>query len=317
MNEDRGWSDDPKVVLRHLVVCWLGEYHENDRGTIPSTSDVARGLNASINDVLDVVEGLAADGLAQPLDGMDLSAAGAWLRPEGKAQASTWRTKRSSTRQRAAACRDALLDWLYDQNRSLFDITPFLQSPRAKYFGEPFTEDEAHDALAFLMNAGLAGGTRTSAKVVARPYIMDEGRACVERFESSVPAWQSPSQAPAGPTYTTSVSGSPGAQIMAGSPGGQQSSTVVISSAGRTQLAGTADQLIEALAALDLDEASKAEATDAAMHLRSLAQQPDGDKGRARALLGVIAASAATAAGTDGGQKLMHLIAQGMQAITG
>jgi hypothetical protein len=250
------------------------------------------------------------------MDTLDLSGAGAALTATGKTEASDWLTKQRSTRHRAAASRDALLDWLYEQDRNLPDATRFLRDPRAHYFGDPFDVAEIHPALSFLMTAGLASGFKTSSPVVGRPQITDNGRVCVERYNSDIAEWQIPTPGQAGPVYTSHIHNSPAAQIMAGSAGGQQSSTVMISAEGRTRLASTAGRLIEALAALDIDEASRTEAIDSAERLKRLAQEPNADTGRARALFGVIATSAAVAAGTEAGQAVMHLIADGMQSIT-
>lgn len=314
MNTERGWSAYPRVVLKYRVVRWVADFHRENPGNLPSNNQIAVTLGASLNDVVEVTAWMAAEGLAQPSDGLVPASYSVYLTAEGMALASQWGADSASSRLRREGCRDALLD-LLDEDAKPSDAHGLRADTRGWFLGTQFSEQDCDEAVTHLHEIGLVEATPIAEGAPLHPSLSADGKRCVEQFDGSVVAWQNRGQNRGGDTYTSQVYGSPGAQVMAGSPGGQQSSTVTITNIGRQQLLTIADQIIENVAVLDLDDTSRVEAATAARDLRDLADQPNADKGRARALLGVIATSAAGVVGTESGQALMHLISQGVQAI--
>ncbi len=297
MNFDRGWSDNSGVVLRHRLVAWLEQYHRENPGLIPTNSMVAEALAAPIEEVIEITNSLHAQGLANAPDRLVPSEGNAWLNSQGKAVAAEWQTRRNSRAQRRTACRDAALDWLYAQPKDIPDATGFLADVRSHYFGEQFTEDELVDAVEYLRNVGLVTGFDSSAPMLLRPRVTEDGMSCVERFDSSVAAWQDRDR---GRVETTSYhfTGNQGLNFAQESPGAQQS--VTISTDARRQVLQVADALEQTLPVLQLAPDDEREAVATVRELRDVVETPE-DVGRAekalRAAKRLAVSGAAQAAG--------------------
>jgi hypothetical protein len=315
MNDQRGWSADPAISRLHRVVNWIEHYEREHPGTIPTNRMIAEGVALPVEDIIRTTTLLAARGLAKSADSMGPEATGVWLTAAGHDLVSTWRAARSSARQRRVACRDAVLDWFDEQSERVRDSSAFLRDVRASYYGEPFTPDEAQQAVSFLHGNGLIdGATVAEGEDVYNAKITDDGRVCVEQYGSTVADWMNRAQR-GGDTITT-ITNSPGAQWMNESPAAQQTARLTtLSTDARRQVAHIADEIFIALDAVDLSPEQRQEAKAAATELRELAANPTAEKGRLRSSLGVIATAALGAMGTETGKHVLELIQQAMRAI--
>jgi len=307
---DRGWSADPSVVLRHRVVKWLAEQQREDPRKIKLNADVAEALAANVDDVVATVDLLGDEGLCQPEDSLNPASSSAILTPTGASLASSWATARASRRQRVPACRDALLDWLYEQTDEVADVTPFLTDVRAHFFGDQFTEAEANEAVTYLGEVGLATGV-TVAEIdsLLRPKVTADGKTCVERCDSSVGAWF----ARTGSGTTFSISNSQGVTIASNSPGATQ--TVTITTDARQQMLQTADALLATLPVLGLDPEDVDRAHDVAERLRAEAEQEESEPGRLRAVLKDARTIAVSGTGSAAGVGIVALAQQIGQSL--
>lgn len=307
---DRGWSADSSVVLRHRTVTWLAERQREEPGRIKSNADVAAALDADVRDVVAAVDLLAADGVCMPGDGMVPASSSARLTPVGASLASAWATARASLRQRRAACRDALLEWLYEQPGEVSDVTAFLPDVRARFFGDPFSEAEANEALDYLGEVGLAKGISVAwGGSLLRPDVTADGKTCVERYNSSVGAWLARS----GTGTTFSISNSQGVTIASNSPGATQ--TVTITTDARQQMLQTADALLATLPVLGLDPEDVDRAHEVAERLRAEAEREESEPGRLRAVLKDARTIAVSGTGSAAGVGLVALAQQIGQSL--
>lgn len=307
---DRGWSADPSVVLRHRVVMWLAEQKYEQPSRINSNTDVAESLAVDVRDVAAAVDLLGADGLCLPGDGMDPVSSSARLTPAGASLAGTWATSRRSLRQRRAACKDALLDWLYEQPGDLRDAGQFQADVRAYFYDDQFNEAEVSLALAHLQELGLVQGKRTAqSDRLLRPRVTSDGSTCVERYDSNVGAWL----ARAGSGTTFSISHSQGVTIASNSPGATQ--TVTITTDARQQMLQTADALVATLPVLGLDPEDVDRAHEVADRLRSEAEQEESEPGRLRAVLKDAGTIAVSGTGSAAGVGIVALAQQIGQSL--
>ena len=313
MDNIRGWSNDPNVTLGHRVLTWVAEYQPDSPG-LASVGAVAEALQASADEVSIIVDNFASEGLAieGKTYGVESSIAG--LTSTGLALASDMAAKRASTKDRRRACRDAVLDFLYaNDKRPHLDAPDFLADPRSYFWGERFTVDDWQEALKFLANEKLISGMLVgNRRRFIRPIIVHRGRVCVENYNSDVVAFTSPLSAPSNVT-TTTIANSPGAQWMSDSPGAQQTATVTISQDNRQQLLQIADQIAEQIVGLPAEVATTVNA--GVEELRQAATPDHPDEGWVKAALGKIALSVAVAVGTDEGRKIIDLIGHAGQLL--
>lgn len=105
------------------------------------------------------------------------------------------RHTRADKRQRKAACRDAMMDWLYAQDatttaESLIRNT-MLNDPRhGLWWGEVFTARDLDDAAAWLKRNGLVDGPMIAQEEgPVRLFLTDDGVTCVEDFGGDTGAY--------------------------------------------------------------------------------------------------------------------------------
>lgn len=277
---ERGWSADPGVVLRYRVIGWLADYQREQPGCIPLNGDIAEALRVDSASVVLVTGLLASEDLCWV--GTGLRAASVPVKPEPGLNrlASKWAAARASRKERRTACRDALLDWLYEQPGEVSDVNPFLADVRSAFFGDQFTEAEANEAITYLGKVGLATGV-TVAEIdsLLGPEVTEDGKTCVERYDSNVGAWLA--RTGSGPTFA--ISNSQGVTIASNSPGAAQ--TVTITTDARQQMHQTADALLAILPVLGLNQEDEARARDVAERLRLEAEQAQSEPGRVRGVL--------------------------------
>jgi hypothetical protein len=248
--EDRGWSANPADVTAHRVVLWMHNRQQADSGGIPTSGHAADDLGVPSREVVGVIERLHERGLAMAPASYSFDGANASLTDEGLSLASAWHIARDNPRARRVACRDAVLDWMDEQDESLPDALSIARDPRSFFFGRQFTENEINAAVDHLAALGLVRGSQTSSPVLVRPTVTPEGRTCVERYGSSVAAWEGRS-ASASTSYT--FTGNQGLNFAANSPGAVQ--TVTMNTDNREQVLHVADALEQMTPALGLSDA--------------------------------------------------------------
>lgn len=310
VNEDRGWSPDPSVVLRHRVVCWLGAFHRSDPTTLPSNSDVAEALGVLVPDVVDSTEALAAEGLANPPEGMVASANSAWLTAAGRRLASGWDANRRSVRRRRSACRDAMLDWLYEVPQRPTDARGLLVDTRGWFFGQQFTDANVGEAVTHLHGIGLVEASTIAEGPPVQPFLSEEGKECVERYDSSVAAYLDRKR---GGGTNISVTGSQGVNVAADSAGAQQS--VTITSNTRQQLVQIADALDATRPVLGLSTEDDERAQAIVLRLRDEAERDEGDPSKMQRLLQDVRTIAVSGSGSAAGMGIIALAQQVAHAL--
>jgi len=102
---------------------------------------------------------------------------------------------RADKRQRKAACRDAMVDWLYSQDATTaadnLVRNAMLDDPRhGLWWAEPFTARDLDDAAAWLKRNGLVDGPMVEQEEgPVRLYLIDGGVTCVEDFGADTGAY--------------------------------------------------------------------------------------------------------------------------------
>ena len=184
-NNDRGWSPYQLELIKVQLLDLAIENCTNS--TIPLLSDYASDLTADNQLLMTAVKALVAEGLVaadERLGGI----VGVVPTDRGEIVATQRRELRKDRKLRSKACREAILDWLYAQNHPV--LTAFKADTRARYFGEPFSDDEIQSATRDLRDKGLVKGTVTANGWVPRPNITVDGKAVVEDFDSSISTYE-------------------------------------------------------------------------------------------------------------------------------
>ncbi len=181
--------------------------------------------------------------------------------------------------QRRVAVRDALLHWLYDQPKGTRDVTGFLSDWRSWFYGQQVTEPEVVEAQDSLYECGLITGKPNSSPVLILPRLTKDGEACVERFGSSVGAWQDRGTA----GTAINITGSHGVNVAANSPGADQSITLTTDV--RRQLLLVADAFEQTLPCLGLSAADEDEARAEVEELRQEVAHESADQNQLAKLL--------------------------------
>lgn len=209
-----GWTRDRAELIAWQVLVWLAQQPSgHDGDTAPFRED--RGLAAE--DLLSAMRRLRSEGFTERPDFMVADETWADVTNAGHVEAQRIEAARSDRSKRAIACREALLDWLYENEvgprPSHYPVTShFLGDTRAYFFGDPFAESEVDRAAAFLKNQGLIAGIDTAQSAgPVRSKITGRGLRLVEEQGGRlyVPATSTPS-------FTNVIHGSVG-QIAQGS----------------------------------------------------------------------------------------------------
>jgi hypothetical protein len=111
-------------------------------------------------------------------------------------QAEQWRDIRANMRLRRAACRDALVDWLYGQD-AVTDMPPFpvvdqmlADRRHGLWFAAPFTVDDLDEASAWLERHGLINGPKIDQRSgPIHAYLTDAGASCAADFDCRTDAY--------------------------------------------------------------------------------------------------------------------------------
>ena len=100
-----------------------------------------------------------------------------------------------------AACRQAIVLWLYKGGCGAAGTDQFIPAGSYQFYGSPFAEDEASDAITYLLDRGLIQGIKTWGPVLARPALTTVGIECVEHHGRDVRAFRTTPQKGASVTF--------------------------------------------------------------------------------------------------------------------
>jgi hypothetical protein len=136
-------------------------------------------------------------------------------------QAHAWverlRATRANKQLRRAACRDAMVDWLYSRDAVSPQVMPARDEipndpGRGTWFGQPFSEADLDEAAAWLHRNGLVGGiTVGELEGPVRLHLTDSGAECAEDFASDTRSYIDKQRQPAthGPTINIQTNSGP------------------------------------------------------------------------------------------------------------
>lgn len=304
----RGWSNDPNVTLGHRILMYAAEHPQG------GIEEVSEALGADPADVGAIVDALGGEGLL--VDDHRLSGPTVDLGPAGQRLLQSWAAARSRRASRAMACRSALLDWLYEQSD---DRSPegheLLGDVRGYFYGVQFNSADIDEARVFLAEQGLLLGIQVyGGPGHLRPTITNQGKICVEQFDSDVAAFLAPTRRENSVNYNTSIHGSSGFQVANASPGASMHSTVTITDDHRQQLVEITRQIAEQISGLP--QSLQPEAQEALAELEAAVQDPAASRGRLRAAIDKIAITAVTAIGTEAGKAMAGLAGQAIGSLT-
>lgn len=141
-----------------------------------------------------------------------LNGVSASLEPRGAQYVEAVQGARAGRGQRQWALRQALLDWLYDQEAVGTSQSAtwdgFYLDMRSLYYGEPFSAHESDRAAAWLKRQGLIDGIDVAeAEGPVRAFVTDGGERCAERFDCDVRAYIEAKEQPVMNNTTWNVTG--------------------------------------------------------------------------------------------------------------
>ncbi|MGC1211997.1 MAG: hypothetical protein WA890_12120 [Micromonospora sp.] len=174
-----------------LVAGWLLDwgyaYSKDKPGLIPSVAEMMTDVGVEefvplvephVAVAMDALEGAGL--IKDPVmgygsRGMSLSI---WLTEAGRREAAARIERRKDNRARRVACRDAVLRWVYerDANGESTEVAEIVNSPYGWFNGELFSAADLVEAVRFLRERGLLGGTDET------PTIEPAGTECIEQY---------------------------------------------------------------------------------------------------------------------------------------
>jgi hypothetical protein len=246
----------------------LGAFHDFDDGLLDQT--------AADGEAMEQMGWVTRDYVMARMHGLYVIATAM-----GRALAAQIREQRSNRRVRERACSSALLSWLDAENAvgdasKALSLQGFYLDPRALYYGEMFTVDDADQAAAWLDRQGLIGGHHVDefAGPVAA-FLTDQGEECIEDYDGDVRRYMAAMKQPHPQhSFSVSVGGSvTGSMQIAGRDGVQTVSVTGSVDGLALALQGIAD-IIRALGYADAQEDELAEMTRTAV-AELQAEHPD------------------------------------------
>lgn len=122
---------------------------------------------------------------------------------------------RTNRAERAAACRQGLLLWIY--NTSPAGTDGFIRDGEYQFYGTAFTEDELREAVRYLRDRNLLSGTGAMGGAVMRPGLTAAGIDVVERYNGDLRAAEDDRKRPVGgDTYQQHFHGTVTGQVAQG-----------------------------------------------------------------------------------------------------
>lgn len=104
----------------------------------------------------------------------------------GRAERERVQNLRTNAVARTAACRQALLLFLYGPGRGIAGTDKVTEKGLYEFYATPFTNEEVADAVAYLADKTLITGIKTWGPVLARPALTAAGIDCVENNNGNV-----------------------------------------------------------------------------------------------------------------------------------
>lgn len=225
----------------------------------------------------------------------------------GRRQIEQVKRLRHNTAARAAACRQAILLWLYNDGRGTAGTDQFIPAATYRFYGTPFTEDELGDAVSYLLDRGLIQGIKTWGPVIARPALRTDGIECVEHYDGDVRAFLTPQQR--GPvTYNQNFNAPFSGQVAQGQTVHQVQHQGIDPAAAAEIFKAMRDALSEVMDSDDRDDAEHA-----IRELEAAVEDDDAAEvqkraGRLRRLATRVGSTALTAATTTGTNELLQML---------
>jgi hypothetical protein len=196
MNE-RGWGWTASEIRRVQLLEWIAAEsakHPVQASKVKSFYDAR--LDQSENDIgvasgdLDsIVEaGLVKDDFGAGIGGIEIM--GAWLEPQGSDRLERLHAQRAHKGQRRAACRDAMVAWLYSVDATIPERTVLRERmhqdlAHGMWQAMPFTPIDVDEAAGWLRDQGLVDGVASWQNTgPVRLYLTSSGIACAERFDA-------------------------------------------------------------------------------------------------------------------------------------
>lgn len=122
---------------------------------------------------------------------------------------------RASRVERAAACRQGLLLWIYNTKPAGTDS--FIRDGKYQFYGTAFTEDELREAVRYLRERSFLSGTGAMGGAVVRPSLTAAGIDVVEHYNGDLRAMEGDRKRPAGgDTYQQHFHGTVSGQVAQG-----------------------------------------------------------------------------------------------------
>lgn len=294
--EDRGWGWTASRIRQIRFIEWLVP-QSSSAAYIPvrpfyDTQPDGGSLTAPVvHDELRELDRRSLIHFAPGLGGVD--AYDALATAEGRRLAEEIRARRTDKRQRKAACRDAMVDWLYTRDATGPLTQPardqMLNDPRwGTWQAEPFSEDDLDAAAAWLHRQQLVDGVTVDEREgPVRLYLTDAGVACAEEFGSDTALYiaaQRPMTGLSG-SNTVTIYG-PASGVIVGSRGITQHAGDAIHSDGVdvAALARFAETVAQALSVLALAPGEHQAAQTLTGEIIQAASQPEPNHPRLRAL---------------------------------
>ena len=201
----RGWTRGGIDIQRIRFLDWV--YDNTRSGTVPRGQTYMEETGTD-KDTLEALVAYANEwGLVRVNGG--IGGPGAFslrLTDAGVTDVLERREHRKDKRARAAACRDAVIDWLYEKrldgtnNPNMGEIH---FAPQGHFEGDGFLKPEVHDVTLYLREQGLITGQGAMGAGVLRPALTAEGIDCADQYGSSVPTYLNRHQTSGDTTFHT------------------------------------------------------------------------------------------------------------------
>jgi hypothetical protein len=294
--EERGWGWTATQIRQARFIEWLAP--QSSSATYVSVKPF---YDAQLDN--DELTAAVVHGELQDLDQRSLIdfAAGlggigeydALATAQGRRFAEELQSLRADKRQRKAACRDAMVDWLYAREATSPLTQPvrdqMLDDPRwGMWLAEPFSPEDLDAAAAWLHRQHLVEGiTIDQCEGPVRLYLTDAGVACVEEFGSDTARYVAAQRTATGPSGSNVITiHGPASGVIVGSRGVTQQAGDAIQSSGVdvAALLRFAETVAQALPVLGLSPGDQDAAQVLTGQIVQVASRPESDHSRLKAL---------------------------------
>ncbi|BCW45180.1 hypothetical protein StoSoilB5_23640 [Arthrobacter sp. StoSoilB5] len=227
--------------------------------------------------------------------------------------AEDFKALRTDPRRRVKEVRDAVLNWLYDEQlkgANVLGISDFLKSSKNHFLGEPYSEEELARASNWLIDEEYIDGTKTWGAELLRPTITTRGSKVIEAEQSVNRALDA-----AGVTNNVTITGSKAVNVAL------QSSNVTQSNSMTRGQVEVVERILGSVRAM-LNPMVLGVSEDVTTEAQVIANEVDGeiyslapDAGKVRALLLKLVDLAVTGTVQGGVDALNAMMRQGIDGI--